>query len=163
MNKARIHLFPDTNLFFQCKDIGGLPWSDLGDFDEVELIVSRPIQKEIDRRKGETTTRLGKRARKAHGLLRDVISNKLNPIVLREKNPKILLFLQVDLKPNAALATKLDYEEADDTLVGITSGFATNNSELDVGVLTHDGGVMGVRRHGGCGALCYSRNMAGAP
>ncbi|TRC77691.1 hypothetical protein FJV83_28790 [Mesorhizobium sp. WSM4307] len=142
MNKTRIHLFPDTNLFFQCKDIGELPWSELGDFDQVELIVTRPIQKEIDKSKGEMTTRLGKRARKAHGLLRDVISNQLNPIVLRERNPKILLSLQVGLKPNAALATTLDYDEADDTLVGITSGFATNNLELDVGVLTHDGGVM---------------------
>ncbi|MDR6873578.1 hypothetical protein J2Y55_004605 [Bosea sp. BE125] len=142
MNKNRLHLFPDTNLFIQCNELKTLPWAALGEFDEIELIIARPIQKEIDRQKGSGNGRLGRRARRAAGVLRDVITNDLVPIVVRENAPRVTLALQIALKPNPELADRLDYSEPDDALVGIAHSFSEGNPGKKVAVLTHDGGVM---------------------
>ena len=142
MTEKRLHLFPDTNLFIQCKDLKDLPWGDLGDFDDIELIVSRPVQKEIDRQKAGGNSRLGRRARKTAGLLREVIANNLVPITIREKRPRVTLALRVDLRADPDLAQALDYNEPDDVLVGTAHNFLRGGVAGQVAVLTDDGGAL---------------------
>ncbi|QSZ57717.1 hypothetical protein [Rhizobium sp. ZX09] len=143
MSRAkRLILFPDSNLFFQCRALGELPWKELGDYDEVELIVSRPVQKEIDRHKGGGNDRRQRRARQIASLLREVIKNKLAPQDICDGPPEVKLTLRVDLKPDVGLTDKLNYAEPDDTLVGIAHGFAGGVVDADVAVLTDDTGVM---------------------
>ncbi len=139
--RKRLILFPDSNLFFQFRAASQLPWKEIGDYDEIELIVCRPVQKEIDRHKGGGNDRRQRRARQAASILREVIKNNGTPQTLCQGPPEVKLSLRVDLKPDQDLADKLNYAEPDDTLVGIAQGFATT-SDADVAVLTDDTGVM---------------------
>ena len=43
-----IHLFADSNLFLQCKPLREIDWPQLGDFGDIEVIVCRTVQREID-------------------------------------------------------------------------------------------------------------------
>ena len=52
--KKILYFFPDTNLFIQCKPLKDIDWSDFNDFEEIHLIVSRPVQKEIDFQKNKS-------------------------------------------------------------------------------------------------------------
>ena len=61
-------LFPDTNLFLQGKDLREIDWVSLGDFDVIDLVVTRPIQSEIDKLKGKGSGRVSGRARAASSL-----------------------------------------------------------------------------------------------
>lgn len=51
-----LYLFADTNLFIQCRALVELDWSAWASFDEVHVIVSRPVQREIDYRKNKEAT-----------------------------------------------------------------------------------------------------------
>src|SRR6188474_3357954 len=52
-----IRLVADTNLFFECKSLEELPWSDLG-YDPVVILLTKPVLDEIDKhKKGSGRTR----------------------------------------------------------------------------------------------------------
>ena len=53
--RSVVYLFVDTNLLVQCCSLGNLDWSDWNEFDEVRLIVSKPVQREIDHLKNRGT------------------------------------------------------------------------------------------------------------
>jgi len=56
-----LHLFSDTNLLIQCRPVEELDWEQWKEFDEVHVIVSRPVQKETDKHKNSGSDRLAKR------------------------------------------------------------------------------------------------------
>src|SRR5580704_14422985 len=74
-----LYLFPDTNAFVQCRPLEQVDWSAWKDFDEVHLIVSRPVQSEIDNQKNKRSGRPGRRARAASSLFREVICAETGP------------------------------------------------------------------------------------
>ena len=43
MSEKTLYLFPDTNLFIQCKPLAELDWSEWSEFTEISLIVCRPV------------------------------------------------------------------------------------------------------------------------
>lgn len=135
-------LFPDTNLFIQCGPLEALDWSLVSDAPVIELLVSRPVQAEIDRQKGKGTGRLGKRARAATALFRRALDLPNERLQVRERSPAVFLQLRQDLKPDPALSERLDYGERDDQLVGIAAAFVRDNPDGSVQVLTHDAGPM---------------------
>lgn len=139
---AKVYLFPDTNVFIQCKPLHELNWSEWKEFDEVNLIVSRPVQAEIDRQKGGGNTRLSKRARKTSSMFRDILLSEEKYLEVRTSKPTVRLYLKQDIKPDESLSDQLIYGERDDQLVGITSSFAKLHSENQVFLLTHDTGPM---------------------
>jgi predicted nucleic acid-binding protein len=51
-----LRLVVDTNLFHECYklDAPDFPWSAIGDFDAIELIVPDPVQAELDRQRKDT-------------------------------------------------------------------------------------------------------------
>ena len=142
MTSKVLYLFPDTNLFAQCRALEELDWDQWGDFDEVHLLVSRPVQAEIDNQKNKGGERLARRAKATSSLFREIIIGSSDHKVIRSGTPVVKLLIANGLKPNPALGDQLDYRLNDDLLVGIAHLFAENNTGADVRILTHDTGPM---------------------
>lgn len=136
-----LYLFPDTNLFFQCQALEQLDWGLWKDFDEVHLIVSRPVQVEVDDHKGKGSNRRSDRARKASRLFRNIIVSADKYQTIRSTAPAVKLFVQLQIDPSSELP-KLNYDRQDHQLIGIAHAFARQNAGSDVRVLTDDGGVL---------------------
>ncbi len=135
-------LFPDTNLFVQCLPLEQLPWADLGEFAEIQLIVCRTVQAEIDKHKNQGSHRLAKRARTASALIRKVILQEPQCGTISRGSPVVRLFVKPELQPSPALRERLDYQERDNQLVGTIAAFLTANPRDHVALLTHDTGPM---------------------
>lgn len=136
-----IDVFPDTNLFVQCRALEQLDWTIFSAFDEVRLLVARPVQAEVDAQKGGGSGRLAKRAREVSSRFRKVLEDARGFQQIRAEKPSVRLYLRPDLKPHSGLS-ELDYQHNDDRLVGIAAQFAADNPGAVVKVLTHDTGPM---------------------
>ena len=141
MSKPILYLFPDTNLFVQCLPLDQLDWSELGDFEEIRLIVSRPVQREIDDQKNRGNDRVAKRARRTYPMFRRVITGELGYEVVNSE-PPVKLVIQSNSLPSDELADVLDYNKPDDEIVGSCYRFMLEKPDLDVRLLTHDTGPM---------------------
>lgn len=139
---AELILFPDTNLFLQCKSIPEITWSDLGEFDVIKLFVSRPVQAEIDNLKAKGNARLAQRSRTASSLFRQALLSESNFVEIRNGKTRVQLYLRPELKTESTLEDVLSYEERDHQLVGITAAYAIKNPGQKVSLLTHDLGPM---------------------
>lgn len=86
-----VFLVVDTNLFHECRslDAPDFPWSDLGDFDTVELIVSDPVQSELDRHKKDTRPRVKKRAVQAVSWFREMLRSGTREHIFRQQDPRV--------------------------------------------------------------------------
>lgn len=138
----RAVFFPDTNLFIQCRPLDELDWSLVSEASVIELLVSRPVQAEIDRQKGKGAGRLGKRARAAMALFRRALDLPSERLQVREGTPTVFLQVRQNLRRDPNLSELLDYSERDDQLVGIAAAFARDNPDVSVRLLTHDNGPM---------------------
>jgi predicted ribonuclease YlaK len=141
-----VYLFPDTNVLVQCRPLEQLDWSGWKNFDEVHLVLSRPVQAEIDDHKNKGRDRLAKRAKAASSKIRDLITGDDDHLVVRPTGPSVKLFLNPLLRPSQELADVLDYSRADDQLVGSVHAFTKKNEGADARVLTHDTGPMATAR-----------------
>jgi PIN domain len=141
-----VYLFPDTNVLVQCRPLDQVDWSGWQDFDEVHLVISRPIQAEIDEQKNKGGDRLAKKARAAASRIRDLITGEDDHELVRPSGPTVKLFLDPRLRPSEELADVLDYSLTDDRLVGLVHAFAKQNEGADARVLTHDTGPMATAR-----------------
>ena len=141
-----LHLFPDTNLFIQCRALEEFDWSVWAEFDEVHLIVCRPVQREIDNQKGKGDDRIGRRARQAHSQFRKIILSENGLKLIRETRPQVRLLVEPSYLPNPALADRLDYTKVDDEIVGCVHAHMELNPESDTRLLTHDSGPMASAR-----------------
>lgn len=137
-----LYLFPDTNLFIQCRALEELDWSVLPESSAVRLIVSRPVQREIDKQKSRGNDRVGRRARKAYRRFRSIATTEHECEVVRDANPRVELCLAGSGKPSSALADALDYTRADDEIVGHVYEYRARHPKRDVRLLTHDSGAM---------------------
>ena len=141
-----LHLIPDTNLFIQCHDLGELDWFRLGEFDEIRLIVCRPVQREIDHQKQRGNDRIGRRARKTHSMFREIIVGGGACKSIREADPLVRLLIDPSCLPNSALEDRLDYGETDDRIVGCVDAYRKQHPNSDARLLTHDSGPMASAR-----------------
>jgi hypothetical protein len=131
-------LFPDTNIFIQCKSLSEIDWSVLGDFDQVDLVVTRPVQVEIDRQKGKGTGRLARRARATASEFGKALNCNDETLIIARGRPEVRLRISIQLRPSEETGITLNYSERDDQLVGIAKAFSDANSEASVRVLTND-------------------------
>ena len=136
MTSSILYYFADTNLFLQCRPLEQLDWSPWDTFEEVRLIVSKPVLREIDYRKNKGNDRAGKRARAASAMLRQ-IRNETHTVV-RPSNPRVVLSVESNHQYSKDLEDRLDYQERDDQLIGTAYEFARRNQSCDVRLLTHD-------------------------
>ena len=138
-----LHLFVDTNLFIQCRNLAELDWSEWEDFSEVHLIVCLPVQREIDRQKTRGNSRVGKRARDTYSSLFRVIAfGEKDYELIKEAQPQVKLFLEWPSKPDPELAGSLDYSRPDDEIIGCLQRFVKDHPSSDVRLLTYDTGPM---------------------
>ena len=138
-----LHLFVDTNLFIQCRYLSELDWSEWKDFSEVHLIVSLPVQREIDRQKTRGNDRVGRRARSTYSsLFRAIATGEKEFELIHDVEPRVKLFLESPSRPDPELADSLDYSRPDDEIIGCLSRFVKDNPGFDVRLLTHDTGPL---------------------
>ena len=136
MSRTLVYLFPDTNLLLQCRPLEELDWSTWNAFDEVRLIVSAPVLREIDYRKNKGNDRVGKRARDASAMFRKILDDEYK--LVRDSGPCVKLSVEPQHRYSEALREHLNYQERDDQLVGTVYEFAERTPNAEVRLLTHD-------------------------
>lgn len=142
MNTMKVlYLFPDTNVFFQCKPLDQVDWSSFGSWNVIQVVLTRPVQAEIDAFKGKGNGRQAARARTTSSLIRQLLDAEDGCMVLRT-SPQVVLCLRHGLRRDESMADALDYGERDDQLVGTALGFMKSNSTEEVRLLTNDTGPM---------------------
>ncbi len=136
MTTSTRYYFVDTNLFIQCRPLTELDWSQWQTFEEVRVIVSRPVLREIDRLKTSGNDRVGRRARATSAMFRGMRGQTHK--LVRPQSPRVVLSVEPQHVHDAGLADGLNYEERDDQLIGTALGFARSHPDADVRLLTHD-------------------------
>ena len=142
MTNRVLYLFPDTNLFIQCKSLEQIDWSECGDFDEVHLIVCRPVQREIDNQKSKGNDRVGQRARKTNSIFQSIVSSNEGYHIVRESGPHVRLYIDPTNLPSQDLKDRLDYSKLDDEIAGCCYRYREEHETSSVQLLTHDTGLM---------------------
>lgn len=134
-----VFFFPDTNAFLQCLPLDQVKWDLVGKFDEVELVLTRTIQKEIDSFKGAGNKRRSDKAKAVSSQIRTMLDG---PITLRKESPIVRMSFEHALRPDPESKGALDYDRLDDEFVGTVVSFQKAKPEADVRLLTHDTGPM---------------------
>ena len=137
-----VHLVADTNLFFECKALDGLPWQDLG-FDTVVILLTKPVLDEIDKHK-RATGRTRSRALEIFHKIRSMLTTSMEELEIRASAPRVLLRRSIRTKPNDTLKDELDYSKTDERLIGIVSTLTTSVSGHLVKLFTDDTGPAAV-------------------
>lgn len=137
----RVSLIVDTNLFHECRklDAADFPWSAIGEFDEIGLIVTYPVIQELDKHKKDTRPRLKRRALLATTWFRELLDQRRTEKVLKDADPRVVLRMRPVQAPKADMA-ELDYDVVDDRIVGIAAAIAEQSPDEDVRLLSHDSG-----------------------
>ena len=142
MDQRTLFLFPDSNLFIQCKPLQDLEWSAYAEFAEVHLVVCRAVQKEIDSLKNRGRDRVADRARKTSTFFRRILSTSDRRSVVCEESPRVVLYFCSNQLPSKEMQDRLDYSHTDDEILGFMYEFRQSCPGEDVRLLTHDTGPM---------------------
>ncbi|GBR41818.1 PIN domain-containing protein [Gluconobacter kondonii] len=134
-----LQLVVDTNLFHECKslDAADFPWSDLGSFNAIELIVSDTVQSELDRQKKDTRQRVRRRAVQAVSWFREMLKTGAQEHLFRAQGPRVVM----RVSPQTASQEHpdlLDLSVDDDKIVGVAVALAKAAPGQDVRLLSHD-------------------------
>ena len=105
------------------------------------MVITRPVQAEIDSFKSRGNTRLGQRSRAISAQIREMLEAEDGSLIIRQQ-PFVKLVLRHDLKRLESLSEDLDYSERDDQLIGTAAGFKDKHPEFEVRLLTNDTGPM---------------------
>ena len=133
-----LYLLADSNLFLHYRSLHEIDWSVLGGFDQIEIIVCRTVQREIDSLKDGREGRRSERARKTASAFLEIARS--GPQEQRRASPRVLLKLYGDPRPKQDLADRLDYSQNDDRIIGHLAQFREDNPEVDARLLTRDSG-----------------------
>ena len=136
MTNPILYYFVDSNLFLQCRPLEELDWAPWATFEEVRLIVSKPVLREIDNRKNKGHDRAGKRARLTTSMFRQMLPDGSR--LVHCSNPRVVLCVESHHQYSKDLEEQLNYQERDDQLIGTAHEFARRNQNCDVRLLTHD-------------------------
>lgn len=111
-----VRIFIDANIFIEMKDLRSLDWPALfPDIEEVRIVVSMHVVKELDKLKTDRSERRRKRARAALQLLDGLSSS--DQIVLRETPYRVTLELAFPRAHRWADFHLLDESDPDDRFV----------------------------------------------
>ena len=92
MTNSVLYFFVDTNLFIQCQPLEQLDWSPWRTFEEVRLIVSSPVLREIDHLKTKGNDRVGRRARAASAMFREMLDEMHK--LIHPQSPRVVLSVE---------------------------------------------------------------------
>jgi PIN domain len=134
-------LFLDSNIFFQCRQIEQLPWSELIQDGSVTLLIPSAVLAELDRHKSNGNGRRASRARLAIGLLRKILDEPEGSLQLGESDVHMQFapaFLNTTPVPPG-----LRHDHADDSiLLEILACSSNCGSVRNVALLTDDTNLM---------------------
>ena len=136
MSTSTVSYIVDTNLFLQCHPLEQLDWTPWDSFEEVRLIVTRPVLREVDYRKNKGNDRISRRARATSAMFRRMLTDEHK--VFRAKKPRVVLCIELQHTHSPELEQQLNYQERDDQLVGTLYEFSRCHEGIDVRLLTHD-------------------------
>ncbi|WP_105433029.1 PIN domain-containing protein [Neorhizobium sp. T6_25] len=126
----------DTNLFFECRRLEELPWSELA-VDPIVVALTKPVLSEIDKHK-KSGGRTRKRAIEISRRIREMLSTMSPEVVIKEAEPRVTLRLVAMVQPDPEFAGALDYAINDDRIVGTASAIRKTGTFSSVSVLTDD-------------------------
>lgn len=149
-----LYFFADTNLFIECRALEELPWDQWQEYEEIHIIITPPVTKEIDNRKKQGNDRVGRKARKANSLFKEIIISDGDFKLIKETNPTVKLFIKSEYTYTNELADKMNLAERDEQLVATIYDFKNENPSLDVRLLSHDSYPLSVAK--GLGISFYS-------
>ena len=138
-----LYLIPDTNVFIQCRPFEEFGWDQwYCDYDEVQIVICRPVQRQIDNLKYKGNGRVGKRARKANSMIGQILDSGNRYLEINQTGPRVNLSLDFSFNPSAVLANHLDYSDVDNQIVGYLHAFRELHAGVESRLLTNDIGVM---------------------
>ena len=137
MSKNILYLFPDTNFFIHYKNPNELSWTDIGEFEEIRLIVTMPVLTEIDELKFSNKNRVQKRARQYTSQF-EKINRSENAELKVSDSPSVILKINLTLERDHELLNEIGSENQDNILASIANKYANENSDKDVRLLTGD-------------------------
>jgi PIN domain len=142
-----VHLVADTNLFFECKALEELAWSELA-YDPVVILLTKPVLDEIDKyKKGSGRTR--KRALEIFQRVRGMLESSAQEVEIQASSPRVVLRrTPPSVAPDPAHKDHLDYAKTDERLIGIASTLSAQASGYDVKLFTDDTGPASTGRSG---------------
>ena len=142
----RVYLFPDTNVFLQCKALQEIDWHSCGalaEFDDIYLLICNPVLQEIDDLKYRND-RVGRRANKTYTIARRLITGKVAQEAISNEGPAVKLQEETGVRPSPDL---LDYATCDERIVGCAHAYQIAHPDREVRFLTHDAGAMATARN----------------
>ena len=131
----------DTNLFLECRALHEIPWQELG-ASAVELIVTRPVQQELDRHKKNPGGRTYKKALKAWTLLRQLVQGDETHLTIKDSDPLVTLTIMQQSRLQPDLEPTLDPSVPDDAIMLRLLEYQQQHGQKQVCLLTHDTGPM---------------------
>lgn len=143
IDRDAVYLFPDTNFFHEFTSPQDTRWGESIETDNIILVLTTPILREIDSQKTAKNVRVQKGARALNSLIADIAGEAGRYYEYRPESPRVRLILRPDLRPEPKLAQRLDYSSnnaADHQLVGIIAGFKARYPYIDSRLLTDDTG-----------------------
>jgi hypothetical protein len=129
---------PDSNVFLQCRSLDEVDWAEVTADASVELIVVAQVYRELDRLKQGGNARRARRARAWVERLRPIALGRSDIVVVRERNPRVVLRVAPRLRPGELDGSVLDLEVADERIVAEALAFAKDTAGR-VTVLSDDG------------------------
>jgi hypothetical protein len=130
--------FTDTNLFLQCKPLKDLDWSKISNGDDILLIISRPVQKEIDRLKYDGNDRRAKRARVATSFMREILASKETILAIKDVNPRVEVSFSESISSKNPRPDILDLSRNDDQIIAEALLYKEGNLGANIALLTDD-------------------------
>jgi PIN domain len=141
-----LHVFADTNIFLQCKPPSEVDWSELGNWDRIDVILTRPLLDEIDELKDRGgNERRTARARSTNSLIRQLLEVSDHRQQIAAK-PEVHLCLRYELKEIEPKPSELDYAKRDHQLVGTMLAFCRSQPLAQAILLTNDTGPVACAR-----------------
>ena len=150
---ASLVVFPDTNFFLECRTPEECPWQQITEATEVRLLVCRAVRREIDRWKNAGRGRKSDRARRVSSQLRAVSQQEYQPLVLRERGPRVTLGTARIVPALPDPPTQLDPTYADDAMILDILAQMNADPSLQPALLTDDGNAADTARHVGIHAI----------
>ncbi|WDL55845.1 PIN domain-containing protein [Xanthomonas campestris] len=137
-----LYLIPDTNVLLQCRAFEELPWRDLyPSAKQIVLVLITPVVRETDRQKGGQG-RLANRARRVNSWIGELLDTDELLIRPPKPGPGVKVISADAVQPDPALSHTLNFDHADDAIVGTVAAFKEAHPENDVVLLSRDNAVL---------------------
>lgn len=137
---CELSLIVDTNFFHECKEIETLNWKILEDFDAINVLIISRVITELDKQKNDSRPRIKRRALKINKILASIIDANLEPYVIQETAPRVVLKIE-NIAPSRQYDNILDDRITDDMIIATACAFRDKYSQRKICLLSGDLGV----------------------